>query len=241
MKSSAKCLRCGSIRRGRRRRGCPERRVGRSNGWPTRRDAEGERFCGAPMLLLLLAPAARRGRRAAVLCGWRRALRTARAVPPGLAPSLPRDVVLAGGPAEVTAPACAPVARNYSAGCSGSRSRQRRRRRRPHAPPRPLHLFLAVSALLPRLDTLEVSAHIRCCVRGGSASHPAHASRSGNLLSAALPRGWVRFCPCSRRDLCNRFDLFLWRRGISAFPSALVQLNWLHKRPCPVATLCCRI
>ena len=254
LEPSAKCLRRGGIRRGGRRRSCHKRRVGRSGGcrsggWLTRRDAEGVRFGGAPVLLFLLAPAG-----GGAFWLQLRALWTARAVPPGLAPPLPRDVLLAGGPTEVTAPACAPVAR------CGPRSRQRARRwRRPcglrHVPLAPTGallaaLLLGVSALLPRLDTLEVSAHIPCRVRGGSASHhpSTHASAtfflprrpsfwSGDLLSAAVPRRRVRFRPSSQRDLWNRLDLFLWRLGISArhFPSALVQRERLR----PVATLCC--
>ena len=235
MKTSAKCLRRGGIRRGGRRRSCPERRVGRSGGWPTRRDAKGVRFGGTPELLFLLAPA---GGGAAWL--QLRALRTARAVPPGLAPPLPRDVVLAGAPAEVTAPACAPDAPCPVARCGRRKCHRARRRRRRPCGLRPALLgaqLPGVSALLPRLDTLELSAHIPCRVRGGSASHPAHASRSGDLLSAAVPRRRVKFRPSSRRDLCNWLDLFLWRRGISArhFPPALVQCER------PIATICSRL
>ena len=251
MKPSAKCLRRrGGIRRGGRRGGrrcscrccsCRRRRVGRSGGWLTRRDAEGVRFGGAPVLLFLLAPAGGRCEHWLQL----RALRTARAVPPGLAPSLPRDVVPASGPAEVTAPACASVAR---CGCQSRAVARCGRQSRAVAPCGLRHLPLAlteallasllphVSALLPRLDTPEVSAHIRCRVRGGSASHPTHASRSGDLLSAAVPRRRVRFRSSSRRDLFNRLDLFLRRRG-SHIPPALVQ----HKGRRPVATLCCRL
>ena len=238
MKPSAKCLRRrGGIRRGGRRCSCRRcscrrRRVGRSGGWLTRRDAERVRFGGAPVLLFLLAPA---GGRAVWL--QLRALRTARAVPPGLAPSLPRDVVPASGPAEVTAPACASVAR---CGCQSRAVARCGRRSRAVAPCGLRHFPLAlteallasllphVSALLPRLDTLEVSAHIRCRVRGGSASHPTHAS-----CSAAVPRRRVRFRSSSRRDLFNRLDLFIRRRG-SHFPPALVQREGRR----PVATLC---
>ena len=249
MKPSAKCLRRGGgIRRGGRRGGCRgscrrrrcrRRRVGRSGGWLTRRDAEGVRFGGAPVLLFLLAPAGGRCEHWLQL----RALRTARAVPPGLAPSFPRDVVPASGPAEVTAPACASVAR---CGCQSRAVARCGRQSRAVAPCGLRHFPLAlteallasllphVSALLPRLNTLEVSAHVCCRVRGGSASHPT--SRSGDLLSAAVPMRRVRFRSSSRRDLFNRLDLFLRRRG-SHIPSALVQ----HKGRRPVATLCCRL